>query len=363
MHGLGGDKQMNATEPYVIVCAPGEVDLNSPGKRHYQIAFPLDSSWGYSLVPLTVIRGTRATGRAATTDGIAAFGGTHGNEYEGQVAVKQLCQELDAEALRGSVFLFPQLSESACRAHTRCSPLDGVNMNRAFPGNKTGSLSERIADFVKREIFPRVGVVIDLHAGGNEAVFPVCASIHRVADARQQTEMLRAAALFDTPFVFLYSRQMASGLLSDEAEDDGKVAIGGEFGAGETVDATGLRHAREGVRNVLCSYGMLDEEPRRIAAESAPHPILIEAPDLRDYIATPKDGIWEPSVLPGETVEKGELIGRIHDFTNHTDRPIEVRSHRAGTVIALYRSAVCRKGLTLYVVGEARPLDHKWEQK
>ncbi len=353
---------MNAAEPRVLVRAPAEIDLDSPGKRHYQIAFPLDSSWGYSLVPLTVIQGARTIGRAAATDGIAVFGGTHGNEYEGQVAVKQLCQELDADAIRGAVFLFPQLSESACRAHTRRSPLDGVNMNRAFPGKEKGSVSERIASFVKREIFPRVGVVIDLHAGGNEAVFPVCASIHRVADPKQQEEMLRAAALFDTPFVFLYSRQMASGLLTDEAEDDGKIAIGGEFGAGETVDATGLRHAREGARNVLRSFGMLDEAPRRIRPESARKAVLIEAPDLRDYIATPMDGIWEPAVIPGDTVEEGQAIGRIHSFTNHPDPPLQVLSHRAGTVIALYRSAVCRKGLTLYVVGDARALKQEWEQ-
>lgn len=352
---------MTTESPNVIVCSPGEVDVTSPGKRHYQVAFPLDSSWGYSLVPLTVIRGTRSTGPAETTDGIAAFGGTHGNEYEGQVAVKQLCQELDADAIRGSVFLFPQLSESACRAHIRCSPLDGVNMNRAFPGNENGSISERIASFVKRVIFPRVGVVIDLHAGGNEAVFPICTSIHRVSDPRQQMEMLRVAALFDTPFIFLYSRQMASGLLSDEAEDDGKIAIGGEFGAGETVDAAGLLHAREGIRNTLRAFGMLEEAPRRIAEETAPQPILIEAPDLRDYIPCPQDGIWEPSVAPGDEVAEGQEIGKIHDFTNHSSRPHEVRSHRKGTVIALYRSAVCRKGLTLYVVGDAKPLQRPWE--
>ena len=204
---------MSSGEDALLVCAPENVDLDSPGKRHYQLTFPLDGSWGYSLVPLTVVCGTRQGGRTASVEGVAAFGGTHGNEYEGQVAVKQLCQELRHEDVAGTVLLLPQLSESACRAHTRSSPLDGVNMNRAFPGNPRGTLSQRIAAFVTTQIFPRVGVVLDLHAGGNEAVFPLCASLHRVPDAEQQQAMLHAAALFDTPFVFLYSRQMASGLL------------------------------------------------------------------------------------------------------------------------------------------------------
>jgi hypothetical protein len=48
----------------------------------------------------------------------------------------------------------PQLSEAACVANSRVSPLDGVNMNRAFPGNARGPISYRIANFVKTRIFP-----------------------------------------------------------------------------------------------------------------------------------------------------------------------------------------------------------------
>src|SRR5215471_15842259 len=86
------------------------VDFDTPGKRHYQLAFHLDSAWGYSLVPITVIRG------GAGGAGVAVIGGTHGNEYEGQIAVKRLCRDLDVNELSGLAILIPQLSESACRA-------------------------------------------------------------------------------------------------------------------------------------------------------------------------------------------------------------------------------------------------------
>ena len=141
-----------------VVRDPGEIDFNRPGKHHYQVAFHLDSGWGYSLVPMTVINGT-AGAAAPDTPGVVAFGGTHGNEYEGQVAVKRLCNELDPARMRGRVILIPQLSESACRAHQRCSGEDGVNMNRAFPGDPRGTVSYRISNFVKTRIFPQVRVV------------------------------------------------------------------------------------------------------------------------------------------------------------------------------------------------------------
>jgi predicted deacylase len=322
------------------------IDFDTPGKRHYQLAIHLDSAWGYSLVPMTVVRGA-----AGDAPGVAVFGGTHGNEYEGQVAVKRLCRDLDAASMSGLVILLPQLSESACRAGTRVSPLDGVNMNRAFPGNARGSVSYRISHFVKTNVFPRVRVVIDIHSGGREAVFPLCTSFHRLPDAAQFAEMAAAARLFDTPFLFVYSRQMASGLLTDEAEDEGKIAIGGEFGSGETVSPEGTLHAYEGTLNVLRHYGLLPGDVRPVA-RAARRQRLIQAPHLTDYRPCPRDGIWEPVVLPGDDLEEGQLIGRLHDFSDHTSAALEIRAHRSGVLIALFSPAVCQKGLTLFVIGE-----------
>jgi len=321
------------------------VDFDTPGKRHYQLALHLDSAWGSSLVPMTVVRG----GDRGDT-GIAVIGGTHGNEYEGQIAVKDLCRNLSADEVRGLVILLPQLSESACRAGTRVSPLDGVNMNRAFPGDARGSISYRIAHFIKTAVFPRVRVVIDIHSGGREAVFPLCTSFHKLPDAAQFAEISRAARLFGTPFLFVYSRQMSSGLLTDEAEDEGKIAIGGEFGSGNGVSPEGVRHAYEGSLNVMRHYGVLPGPVRPVGCGERQR--LVQAPNLEDYRPCPRDGIWEPLVAPGADVDRGQLLGRLHDFSDHSAPPLEIHAHRAGVLIARYAAAVCSKGLTLFVIGE-----------
>jgi predicted deacylase len=328
---------------------PSDIDFARPGAHHYQAAFHLDGSWGYSLVPVTVINGARDD---ADTPGVAVFGGTHGNEYEGQIAVKRLCRDLDPSTITGRVILIPQLSERACAAHTRSAPDDGVNMNRAFPGNRRGTLSSRIAHFVTTRVFPEVRVVIDLHAGGREASFPICTSLHPMPHAAQWSEAVAVAALFDTPFIYVYSRQMASGLLTDEAEDAGKIAIGGEFGYGEGSNVRGIAHAYEGVRNVLRHYGMLPGEVTRIDPARPTPPRLVQAPNLADYVPSPVDGIWEPLVLPGDTVGDGQPLGRLHDFADHSSAPREIAAHRGGVVVALHFGAVCRRGATLYVIAE-----------
>ena len=87
-----------------------KIDFEKPGKHHYNVAFHHDSSWGYSLVPLTVINGLKNSQPRAS--GVAIFGGTHGNEWEGQVTVKRLAHDLDPAEMevgrchRGGRFLF-----------------------------------------------------------------------------------------------------------------------------------------------------------------------------------------------------------------------------------------------------------------
>ena len=325
-----------------------DIDFDRPGKHHYQVAFHLDGSWGYSVVPLTVINGKRGP----NANGVICFGGTHGNEYEGQVGVKRLCTDLDAGEMAGRVVLMPQLSESACVANSRTSPLDGVNMNRAFPGNPRGTISSRIAHFVKTRIFPQGRVVIDIHSGGMEGAFPHCTSFHPIPDPKQQAEIAQVSRLFDTGIVMIYSSAMASGLLTDEAEAEGKITIGSEFGAGASTDRLGVRHAYDGTKNVLRHYGLLDSEIVKIRPSGSAPTRLIRADKLDSYIPAPRNGVWEPVIQPGQAVEEGELLGRLHDFSDHSSPALDILAPRAGWVAMLHLGARPVKGQTLFVIAE-----------
>ncbi|MCL4854096.1 MAG: succinylglutamate desuccinylase/aspartoacylase family protein, partial [Bryobacteraceae bacterium] len=120
----------------------------------------------------------------------------------------------------------------------------------------------------------------------------------------------------------------------------------------ESASPKGVRHAYEGVKNVLRHYGMLEGEVKPIDPDRGSPPRLVGAPELRDYIPCPRDGVWEPLFQPGAEVEAGQLIGRIHDFSDHASDPLEVTAHRGGVIIAQYFPAVCRKGLTLFVIAQ-----------
>jgi predicted deacylase len=143
---------------------------------------------------------------------------------------------------------------------------------------------------------------------------------------------------------------MASGLLSDEAEATGKIAIGGEFGFGETVSRIGVRHAYEGVKNLLRFYRHLAEPTVKIDSKRAAAPQLVSAMELNAYQPAPQDGIWEPAVDLGDTVAAGTTIGYIHDFSNQGAPPLEIRANKEGILIMMHAPAACARGVTLYVI-------------
>ena len=69
------------------------------------------------------------------------------------------------------------------RRTVHCGPDDWKNLNRVFPGNASGTPTERIAHVLTHEVFDRVDAVVDVHCGdGNEALSPYVAFIANAPD-------------------------------------------------------------------------------------------------------------------------------------------------------------------------------------
>jgi len=53
-----------------------------------------------------------------------------------------------------------------------------------------------------------------------------------------------------------------------------------------------------------------------------------------------------------EQVAEGDVVGRLHDFSDHGRPAQEIRAERGGYVIMMHLSARPTQGQTLYVVAE-----------
>src|SRR2546422_1742099 len=119
-------------------------------------------------IPVTVIRGI--------TPGpvLALIAGTHGYEYSPILAMQRFPAKVDPRELAGTIIVVHVANMPSFLGRTiYYSPVDGKNLNRVYPGKDDGTVSERIAASITREVIDRADYLVDLHCGdGNEALRP-----------------------------------------------------------------------------------------------------------------------------------------------------------------------------------------------
>ena len=121
-----------------------------------------------TTIPVTIVHGA--------SDGpvLALIAGIHGYEYPPITALQAMRTQLDPASLSGTVILVHIANVPAFLGRTiYYSPDDGKNLNRMFPGDPDGTISQRIAHILTTEVIEQANYLIDLHAGdGNEALRP-----------------------------------------------------------------------------------------------------------------------------------------------------------------------------------------------
>jgi len=327
------------TDKSLVTCS---VDFDSDGKRSGHLAVPQSTNsagWAKYFVPVFVIK---------NGDGPTAVlsGGNHGDEYEGPVTLMNLFRELNEPDIRGRIIIIPMLNHPAVATGTRLSPIDGVNMNRAFPGRPTDTITGMIAHFVATEVLPLADLVVDIHSGGSSMHMLPSVNMHRMDDADQMVKMLAAGRAWGAPYVFLYRDVAGSGLLPSYAESLGKVTLGTEMGSKAQYGVDMLRHTSR-VRNVLHHADVLRETP---SDSGDANPIVVAADNEEDYIMSPTSGIFEPFIELADQVTAGQQIGQVHSL-EHPDRPTEpVIAQSDGILFARRSIPLSRQGECLAVL-------------
>ena len=320
---------------------PDDISFDKDGKYFSSLRIPHStntSGWGSLLLPVIVIR---------NGDGLTVLftGGNHGDEYEGPVALRKLANSLKPEEIRGQVIIVPYLNYPAVLAGTRLSPVDGLNMNRSFPGNPEGSMTPMIADFVYRELVLRSDVVIDFHSGGNSMIFEPCTVIHHLEDVEQMRNTIAAARKFGAPISLVLRELDSTGMLDTAVENSGKIFISTELGGGGSVSPRTLRIAENGIQNILRHFKVLPAN-----SEPVPKTRFMETPDVGGYLMAPQEGLYETLAELGDPVKKGQPLGRIHSITHIDAPPVEVQSQIDGVLITRAGSAPVKNWDTIAVI-------------
>ncbi len=321
------------------------VDLDRPGRqvgdlmlRHSDNSIPL----GYHPIPVISLKGSGGPR-------VLIVGGTHGDEFEGPSAIMRLAGRLDPAKLRGQVILIPALNAPAVAAASRVSPLDGANMNRAFPGDPDGGPTAMIADYVEQTLLPTCDAAIDLHSGGKASFFAPCTLATQTADPDLYAANLALARAFGLPLIWELGRFNDDRSFNSAAERCGVPMIATELGGGGGVDPAITDSAEAGLLRCLGHLGLYSEAPPQTGARR------VEIVSALHTVHAPADGLFDRAVSAGQDVAAGAVAGRFHFIAEPERASIQLLCPAPGLVLAhTCRGRVCRGEMLALVAQDVR---------
>ena len=278
------------------------VDLDAPGRQVGDVMLRWSDNsnpLGYHPIPVISLKG-----KPGPT--VLITGGNHGDEFEGPAAMMRLAGALEPAKLTGQVILMPALNAPAFAASSRVSPLDGANLNRAFPGDPNGGATAMIADFVEQVLLPRCDGAIDLHSGGKASFFAPCALATQSANTKLRAANLALARAFGLPLIWELGAQNDNRSLNSAADRAGVPMIATELGGGGGVDPEITDATERGLMNCLAHLGVIGQAPALADARR------VEIISPMQTLYAPGTGVFDRTISAGQDVKAGDIAGHFH---------------------------------------------------
>jgi hypothetical protein len=233
-------------------------------------------------------------------------------------------------------------------AGRRTSPIDEGNLNRLFPGDPDGTVTQQIAYYIEHELVPMADLVCDLHSGGSSLMY-VPSALYGGWERGGSEKAIAALKAFGSPVAYVSEGNQGGNLtLSGGAARKGKIALGTEAGGSGHVTRAALQMVERGVNNVLVHVGILPESAR-IAPDGPTRFLEVGGPDY--FVYAPDDGLYEPLVELGEMVHAGQPAARMHWPETPWAKPVTANFARDGFVLCKRMPGRTMRGDCLFHLG------------
>lgn len=237
---------------------------------------------------------------------ISIVTGIHGDELEGQFVCFELQRRIREQGhyLKGIVDIYPALNPLGIDSVTRGIPAFDLDMNRLFPGNKDGSMTEYIASKIVSDL-EGSDLCIDIHASN---IFLTEIPQVRINELHKDTLIPIAKAL-NVDFIWVHGAStVLEATLAHSLNSRNTPTLVVEMGVGMRITKEYCHQLVDGIFRVMSDMGIWTGpviEPRK--------PIVSEHPDDVSYLNAPTAGVFIPVVKHWEHLKKGDEIGWIID--------------------------------------------------
>jgi len=316
-----------------------DIDLDAPGRQSGRLSLSIENEERRVTTPIFCF----AQGDGPT---LVLTAGVHGDEYEGQIALTELALSLDPDKIRGRVIVLPRVNAPACDAGVRSTPIDGLNLNRAFPGRADGPFTSRLAHVIETELYARADYAADFHCGGAILHFLPSTLFVVTGERDEDRRRLDLARGFGARHCMLFgAKTMGVEVSIDSAMlRQDVIGISGEFGGSAEVTPAALDLCRTGLKRLLGHLGIAPPQ-----APSEPiEPQLIDVRPDECYVLAETEGLFEPLAQLGDDIAAGAPVGRLHRYD---EEPLLVRARTGGVVMARRSLARSATGDWLYIIG------------
>jgi len=240
----------------------------------------------------------------------------HPTEVMGVEVIRTVASELDPRKLRGTLVMVPIANPLAAAWRNGLGVFDGLvsphqrkqcektNMNRVWPGKRSGNLIEQMAHAIWESACRQVDAVVDFH----------CCRIcdHYFAAALDgHAKSIALAKAFGAPLVDLQTeRSYAEGLLFLRAPvllDKPSILI--EMSPGRDITYDMLANGVRGVYNMLKHLGMMPGQMMRPEKQA-----IVRRSDPVRIFRAKKEGYLTTYRQVGDVVAKGDLLCEIRSL-------------------------------------------------
>ena len=257
----------------------------------------------------------------------------HGDEVNGVEIVRQIIAKGINKPKIGTIICIPVINIFGFIHKDREFP-DGRDLNRVFPGSKSGSLASRVAYKLINEVVPHADLILDYHTGGADRF-----NSPQIRIAENDPSLDNFATIFGAPFV-LYTKNIKKSFRST-CHKLGVPILLYEGGKSFNIDPIVTNTGVNGCKRILSNMGMLQGKFK----VSKPKKKSIFITKSR-WLRAGHSGMFKASVAINSLVNKGDLIGNITDpygKFNHF-----VKAEYSGYIFNINQSPLVYQGDALF---------------
>lgn len=297
-----------------------------------------------TFIPVTVLHG------AQEGPVLSLIAGIHGSEYAPILSMQRLPALVDPSQLSGTLVIVHIANMPAFTGRTiYFGPTDLKNLNRSFPGDSAGTVTERIADALTTHVIKPADYVIDIHSGdGNESLRPSYSAYYAQAggaDVVRQSKRMAVAFGLETVVQFPGSYESVDDAIytSAQAVTLGIPAMDVESGELGIIDDVYIDPITQGTLNVMRELNMIEGEP-----DLPENPLFISS---RARVYSKHRGIWyaDSLVKAGDYITQGTRLGMITDYFGNELETITAPA--SGVLLILFGTPPVNEGDNIVVIG------------